>query len=169
MDKFVLHSEYKPTGDQPQAITGLVNGESATVTANGSQTEVGSSDNTYSINWGTTNKDNYEVTENLGTLTVTKSDADVVLTAASDSKTYDGKALTNAAVTASGLPEGFTVEAAASGSQLDAGESANVVNDGYVIKNAAGERYPENAPKRESSWSDVCGIPRKETGRSLTI
>ena len=26
MDKFVLHSEFKPTGDQPQAITGLVNG-----------------------------------------------------------------------------------------------------------------------------------------------
>ena len=26
MDKFVLHSGFKPTGDQPQAITGLVNG-----------------------------------------------------------------------------------------------------------------------------------------------
>ncbi len=26
MDKFVLHSEFKPTGDQPQAITSLVNG-----------------------------------------------------------------------------------------------------------------------------------------------
>ncbi len=26
LDKFQLHSEYKPTGDQPEAITGLVNG-----------------------------------------------------------------------------------------------------------------------------------------------
>ena len=26
MDKFVLHSEYKPTGDQPKAIEQLVNG-----------------------------------------------------------------------------------------------------------------------------------------------
>ena len=26
MDKFVLHSDYKPTGDQPQAIEKLVNG-----------------------------------------------------------------------------------------------------------------------------------------------
>lgn len=26
MDKFVLHSEYAPTGDQPQAIEALVNG-----------------------------------------------------------------------------------------------------------------------------------------------
>ncbi len=24
MDKFILHSEYKPTGDQPQAIEALV-------------------------------------------------------------------------------------------------------------------------------------------------
>ena len=26
MDKFILHSEYKPTGDQPQAIEALVRG-----------------------------------------------------------------------------------------------------------------------------------------------
>ena len=26
MDKFVLHSKYKPTGDQPQAIEKLVEG-----------------------------------------------------------------------------------------------------------------------------------------------
>ena len=26
MDKFILHSNYKPTGDQPQAIEELVNG-----------------------------------------------------------------------------------------------------------------------------------------------
>ena len=26
MDKFVLKSEYKPTGDQPEAIAGLVKG-----------------------------------------------------------------------------------------------------------------------------------------------
>ncbi|NLD88559.1 MAG: Cna B-type domain-containing protein, partial [Clostridiales bacterium] len=52
-------------------ITGLVNGETATVTATGSQTEVGSSTNTYSIDWGTTDSNNYAITETLGTLTVT--------------------------------------------------------------------------------------------------
>ena len=26
MDKFILHSEYQPTGDQPQAIEALVKG-----------------------------------------------------------------------------------------------------------------------------------------------
>ncbi|MBE6123418.1 MAG: hypothetical protein E7190_12015, partial [Erysipelotrichaceae bacterium] len=130
-------------------IEGLVNNETATATATGSQTEVGSSDNTYSIDWGKTNKDNYTIKENLGTLTVTSSDAEVVLTAASDSKTYDGTALTNATVTASGLPEGFTVEATASGSQTDAGESANVVNDGYVIKDAEGNDKTANFTKVE--------------------
>ena len=130
-------------------ITGLVNNETAAVTATGSQTEVGSSDNTYSIDWGTTNKDNYTVTENLGTLTVTTNDDEVTLTAPSDEKTYDGTALTcdgtgEKKVTASGLPEGFTVEATASGSQTNAGSSANVVNDGYVIKNAASEDKTAN-------------------------
>ena len=125
------------------SITGLVNNETATVTATGSQTEVGSSNNTYSIDWGTTNKDNYEVTEELGTLEVTTNSSEVKLTAASGSKTYDGTALSNATVTASGLPEGFSVEASASGSQTDAGESANVV-DSYVIKNAKGEDKTAN-------------------------
>ena len=54
------------------SITGLVNSETATVTATGTQTEVGSSDNTYSIEWGTADPDNYAITESLGTLTVTE-------------------------------------------------------------------------------------------------
>ena len=52
------------------SITGLVNGETAAVTATGSQTEVGSSPNTYSIDWGSAKAENYTVTERLGTLTV---------------------------------------------------------------------------------------------------
>ena len=53
------------------SITGLVNGETATVAANGSQTLVGSSSNTYAITWGTANANNYEITERLGSLVVT--------------------------------------------------------------------------------------------------
>ena len=45
-----------------------------------------------------------KVTENLGTLEVTSTDNEVTLTAASDSKTYDGSALTNAGVTARDMP-----------------------------------------------------------------
>ena len=126
------------------SISGLKNGETAAVTATGSQTEVGSSSNTYDITWVTAKEGNYIITNALGTLEVTKNNAEITLTAASASKEYDGNALTNSSVTADGLPAGFTVEATASGSQTDAGESANVVNDGYVIKNASGEDKTAN-------------------------
>ena len=55
----------------PATITGLVNGETATVTATGRQTAVGSSQNSYSISWGTASPSNYTIVANLGTLTVT--------------------------------------------------------------------------------------------------
>ena len=59
----------------PEAsITGLVEGETALVTATGSQTEVGESTNTYAIDWDTTNPANYILTEKLGTLKVTDSE-----------------------------------------------------------------------------------------------
>ncbi|WP_346671121.1 Ig-like domain-containing protein [Faecalicoccus acidiformans] len=57
----------------PGSIEGLVNNETATLNVTGSQTNVGSSKNTASIVWdGTADKNNYEVTNDFGTLTVTK-------------------------------------------------------------------------------------------------
>ncbi|MFZ2756855.1 MAG: hypothetical protein WAY93_08320 [Atopobiaceae bacterium] len=54
------------------SMSGLVTGETATFSTTGSQTAVGSSANTYSIDWsGTAKKANYEVSEQLGTLTIT--------------------------------------------------------------------------------------------------
>ena len=55
----------------PGSITGLVGRESVDFTVTGSQTDVGSSKNTYSIDWGNTKSSNYTVVETLGTLTVT--------------------------------------------------------------------------------------------------
>ena len=54
-------------------LTGLVDAdkEKVTVKATGTQTVIGSSENTYEINWGGVNQDNYSITEELGTLTVT--------------------------------------------------------------------------------------------------
>ena len=52
-------------------LTGLVAGETATVRATGAQTAVGSSENGYEIIWGTADRDNYEIIEDLGVLTVT--------------------------------------------------------------------------------------------------
>ena len=44
-----------------------------TVTANGTITDVGTAVNTYAIDWGTVNSENYTIdSENLGTLEVTK-------------------------------------------------------------------------------------------------
>ena len=57
------------------AISGLKNGETVTVTATGSQTKVGSSQNTYTLSWGSVKADNYTIAEeDLGTLTVEKAD-----------------------------------------------------------------------------------------------
>ena len=121
------------------SITGLVNGETATVTATGSITEPGSAVNSYTIDWGSTRSTNYALTEQLGTLTVTDDQtADITLTAGSASKTYDGTPLTSDIVTAEGLPDGFTCSAQTQGSQTDAGSSSNTVSS-YTILNKDGK------------------------------
>ncbi|MDO5327123.1 MAG: FecR domain-containing protein [Clostridia bacterium] len=119
-------------------VNGLMGLDEITVNCNGSITEMGTAKNTYAIDWGSVNSSNYTVTDTLGTLEVTEP-LTVTLTAASAEKAYDGTALENSSVTAEGLPAGYTVEASASGSQTDAGSSANTVNDGYIIRNAANE------------------------------
>ena len=126
-----------PLTNSEASISGLVNGESATVTATGSITEVGSTENTYSISWDSADSSNYTVSESLGTLRVTAQNGAVTLTSASAEKTYDGTALTSDSFTAEGLPSGFTVSATVSGSQTDAGSSANTI-DSYTIYNADG-------------------------------
>ena len=117
-------------------IEGMVAGDTATVTATGTITNVGTAENGYTIDWGTASASNYTVTENLGTLEVVA--AEIQLTAASAEKVYDGGPLTNSLVTAVGLPAGHDISAAASGSQTDVGEAVNEVDSGYVIRNADG-------------------------------
>ena len=74
------------------SLDGLVNGEEATVTATNSLIGESRQDceapNTYDIDWKTTNKDNYELTENLGKLTVYKKT--LVLDMGGFTKAYDG-------------------------------------------------------------------------------
>ena len=127
-----------PLTSADEEDSGLVEGETITISTTGSQTDVGSSSNTYNLVWGTAKESNYTVVENLGTLTVTPNTQPITLTAKSASKKYDGIALINDTVVATGLPNGFYVEATTSGSQTDAGTSENVVSS-YVIKNANGE------------------------------
>ena len=106
-----------------------------TVTATGTITDPGTTDNTYTIDWGSVNSDNYVLSEDLGTLTVLEAyEAPVVLTAASADKTYDGTALEDSTVTASGLDDGFTYEATVEGSQTDAGSSENEITGYKILK-----------------------------------
>ena len=127
-----------PLTNAEASVSGLVNGETATVTATGSITEIGSAKNTCSISWGTAKSSNYRVTENLGILKVTDpKEKAVTLTAGSAEKTYDGTALTESSVTAEGLPSGFTVSAEVSGSRTDAGSSENTITS-YTIYDADG-------------------------------
>ncbi len=101
--------------------------ESVTVT--GSQTAAGSSDNVPStavIKHGDTDvTSSYEITYANGTLTVTAKP--VTITAGSDSKIYDGTALTKNTYTNTGLAEDETITSVTvTGSQTNVGESNNV-------------------------------------------
>ena len=166
----------------PEAsITGLVNGESAVVTATGSQTEAGKSLNTYEISWGQTNSGNYTLAENLGTLTVTAAekssetepvtepeiDTEVTFTAASAEKEYDGIPLSDADVTADGLPEGYTFEASAKGSQTDAGSSRNTVSS-YIIRDRDGKDVTKYFTNIETEDGILTVTPRKAVVTTLS-
>ena len=59
----------------------------------------------------------------------------VTITAASDSKQYDGTALTNANVTATGLVAGDQLVAQVSGSQTEVGSSPNEIVDYTITRN----------------------------------
>ena len=120
-------------------VTGFVNNEAASFATTGSQTEVGSSDNTYKIDWNDTVKgSNYTVEENLGTLEVTKNMAAVMVIPNGGSKVYDGEALESDDVTTYGLPSGYMLKAKTRGSVTNVG-SATAEVDSYTIKNAAGK------------------------------
>ena len=123
-------------------VDGLVNGETVEFKLVGSQIKVGSSDNAYKIEWnGTAKRANYRLeAESIGKLTVTESADQVVVTTAGGTFTYDGSAH-GAAVTVGALPEGYTLEAAASSAtatNVSDGEVAATA-DALVIKNAQGE------------------------------
>ncbi|MBQ6214025.1 MAG: InlB B-repeat-containing protein [Oscillospiraceae bacterium] len=77
-------------------ITGFVNGETATFATTGSQTEVGKSDNTYTLVFDKTAvESDYTVSEDIGELEVKKSTKELKVASADGSWTYDGSAHTN--------------------------------------------------------------------------
>ena len=124
-------------------ISGFVNKETATFTTTGSQTEVGSSSNTYSIEWnGTAKSSNYQISKTVGTLTVTENE--IVVTTKHSSYTYDGLAH-GTEVTVSDLPKGYSLEkAASSATATDVTTAIEATCDTLVIKNAEGKDVTNN-------------------------
>lgn len=137
----VTDSDTKPFDGTPLTNGGytagnLVEGHTAVITVTGSQTEIGSSDNTVdAVGFTVTDADDNEVkksnyyidTEKLyyGQLKVT---GELTIRTASDEKVYDGAPLTNSEweIVEGFVPEGFTLEVIVSGSQTLAGETDNV-------------------------------------------
>ena len=79
----------------PGTVTGFVEGENAELQVTGKQTDVGSSKNTYNIVWTETTKaDNYQVSDTVGTLTVTDQsieDSKKITVGTLDDVVYNGK------------------------------------------------------------------------------
>ena len=116
---------------------GFAEGEGATYTFTGSQTNNGSSKNTfdYTLN-DNTNAENYKITKEYGDLTVTAVSTQIVITADSASKVYDGQPLTNGNYTYTGkLADGDKLEVEVVGNQTDKGSSDNVVKSYKVTRN----------------------------------
>ena len=118
--------------------TDLADGDAITsVTVTGSQIVVGTSANVPSgavIKKGEEDRTAcYEITYTNGTLEVTKKA--VTITADSDTKVYDGTALTKNSYTNTALAEGDAIESVTvTGSQTDVGSSANVPSAAVIKK-----------------------------------
>ena len=157
------------------SVEGFVNGESAPFATTGSQTAVGWSKNSYAIDWeaegATAKESNYTIVENLGKLTVTEHDGEVVATPGSYTGVYDGKPH-GVDVTVTGLPEGYTVKAARSSATAtdvtgEAGVEARV--DNLAIVNAQGVDVTENLNiKREPGSIVIEPAPYSVTTESAT-
>ena len=129
----LTNDELVVTGD------GFIKGEGAEYEFTGSQTNVGESDNefTYTLNEGT-KAENYEIKTEFGTLKVLYPEQEIVITAGSAEKLYDGKPLTAADVgysyTEFVIAATDTLIVELEGEQLDAGESASVVKSYRVMR-----------------------------------
>ncbi|MCQ2546296.1 MAG: InlB B-repeat-containing protein, partial [Clostridia bacterium] len=111
--------------------------EGATYAVTGSQTIAGTSKNTFSYALNENTKaGNYNITKVEGSLTVNPIGTPITVTARSDSKIYDGTALTNGrfSFTKGVLLEGDELTAVVTGSQTDAGSSDNVVESYRVMR-----------------------------------
>ncbi|MCH5351366.1 MAG: transglutaminase domain-containing protein [Clostridiales bacterium] len=109
----------------------LLDGHTVHVTVTGSQTDLGSSENTAEAvvtdGEGNDCSEYYEFIYMLGTLTVY--DNELTLKTGSDEKVYDGKPLTKDEYWVEGLPDGYKVNATVTGTITFAGSVLNCVDE----------------------------------------
>jgi len=106
-------------------VTGLAESDPVTVKAAGRQSDVGSSPNTYTIDWGGVDPACYKIEENLGTLTV-KAKNPLAISSPAREKIYDGSALavTDKEIKVTGLLDGDKIKVSI--------ENAEITNVGSV-------------------------------------
>ncbi len=143
----------------------FVNGEGLVYNVTGSQLDEGTSDNTftYKAKEGT-NLANYDITKVEGKLTVTKNTNEIVITANSASKIYNGEALTDPGYTYTTgvLATGDVLTATVTGTITDAGETANTVTNFVVMRDGT------DVTKNYTFGKSVPGT-LKVTERKVTI
>ena len=148
-------------------IEGFVNNETADFTTTGSQTAVGTSDNTYAIDWeaadATAKQSNYTIVEKLGTLKVTPNTTSIAVTPKGGTKVYDGTPLESAGIDEiAGLPKGFALTAEVVGSVTDAGYAKAAIKS-FVITNAAGEDVTNQFANVATGEATLVVTPRPVT------
>lgn len=130
--KALTAPDVKVSGD------GFAAGEVSNITATGTITTSGSVTNTITYTTAEGFKpDNYTIEMEQGTLTVLANSNEIVITAGSATKIYDGTALMESGADVAGLPSGFAISVTTSGSITDVGSVKNKV-DSYIIKDSSG-------------------------------
>ena len=161
----------------PGSVT-LGTGETITFNVTGSQTPVGSDDNTYSIDWGENKSSNYKINATLGTLTVTE--AELKVTVKDIEKVYNGEEQEGrpfvATITGTGEKietADYTVEGLGKGDVLTVtytqAKGTNVTEytgsfaETYTIVNADGEDVTGNYSKKTFAAGKLTITPAEIT------
>ena len=129
-------------GTTPLATeSGWVSGEGATYTFTGSQLDKGTSPNSFDIvpNTGT-DLNNYQISKTEGTLEVLKNSTEIVLTANSNEKFYDGTPLVDPGYSydISLLAASDTIVAVVQGTRTHVGTTPNVITEYHAYRGMKG-------------------------------
>ena len=135
VDTKITNYQTRVLGSEEASFTPIILDPSIVITATGSQTEIGESANTYTIDWNNANENNYILKEDLGTLTVLPKSENITITAPVAKKVYDGTPLEASAedVEVTGLPKGYKYKVAVAGTQTQAGESESRITSYKIL------------------------------------